>query len=364
MAPPPLLPARLCPQPPSSVLAPMLNKLLILGVSVAVMTAGVLFLHGCQAPPIAHTTPSDSAYADLRAQLEACRKAHLSEASHEEVDRLRTRMHEHDAVIEDLRNRDVSLRRILDVYSKAVCLLHGTFGFVDPTTDADQLVIDDMGTPVSLSYIGSGFLVSADGDIVTNRHVAEPWWNNPTVAPLLGKGWVPRLLELTAYFPGRTPIRIQLSSIRTSQIADVAVLNAAVEGIPTLPLSQRPLHEYRGRRIVLMGYPTGLSALLARAEPNVVREILETANEPTAILQGLATHGEISPIITQGALNETTPTKLVYDAETTSGGSGGPVLALDGTVIGVNFAVTREFHGSNFGVPINYVGSLLDRTQD
>ena len=46
-------------------------------------------------------------------------------------------------------------------------------------------------------------------------------------------------------------------------------------------------------------------------------------------------------------------------AETTSGGSGGPVFSPDGTVIGVNSAITRDFDGSNFGVPIDFASRLL-----
>ncbi len=64
-------------------------------------------------------------------------------------------------------------------------------------------------------------------------------------------------------------------------------------------------------------------------------------------------------MITQGALNEVMERRLVYDAETTAGGSGGPVFGPDGTVIGVNFAVTRDFAGSNFGVPIHFARELL-----
>jgi len=33
---------------------------------------------------------------------------------------------------------------------------------------------------------------------------------------------------------------------------------------------------------------------------------------------------------------------------------------MDGRVIGVNFAITRDFGGSNFGVPIQYASRLLD----
>jgi len=39
------------------------------------------------------------------------------------------------------------------------------------------------------------------------------------------------------------------------------------------------------------------------------------------------------------------------DAQTTSGGSGGPVFNRKGKVIGINYAVVRDFGGSNFGIP-------------
>ena len=51
---------------------------------------------------------------------------------------------------------------------------------------------------------------------------------------------------------------------------------------------------------------------------------------------------------------------LVYDAETTHGGSGGPVVALDGEVVAVNAAILPEFGGSNLGVPAAIVRELLD----
>ena len=50
---------------------------------------------------------------------------------------------------------------------------------------------------------------------------------------------------------------------------------------------------------------------------------------------------------------------VVYDAETTAGGSGGPVLDIDGRAIAVNTAVIPEFGGSNFGIPAEYARRLL-----
>ena len=51
--------------------------------------------------------------------------------------------------------------------------------------------------------------------------------------------------------------------------------------------------------------------------------------------------------------------RLVYDAQTTSGGSGGPLFNDSGKVIGVNFAILSGFSGSNFAVPISRAAKLL-----
>ena len=99
--------------------------------------------------------------------------------------------------------------------------------------------------------------------------------------------------------------------------------------------------------------------LLARAEPDVVTEVLSSARDTAGVISALARKNAITPVITQGALNEVLERKLIYDAGTTSGGSGGPVFGPDGTVIAVNFAMMRDFQASNFGVPIHFAQSLI-----
>ena len=47
-------------------------------------------------------------------------------------------------------------------------------------------------------------------------------------------------------------------------------------------------------------------------------------------------------------------------ANTTHGGSGGPVIGLDGRVVAVNSAIIPEFTGSNLGVPAAEAMRLLD----
>jgi S1-C subfamily serine protease len=52
---------------------------------------------------------------------------------------------------------------------------------------------------------------------------------------------------------------------------------------------------------------------------------------------------------------------VVYDAATTHGGSGGPVLNAQGEVVAVNAAIVPEFGGANQGVPVSELRKLLPR---
>jgi S1-C subfamily serine protease len=71
-------------------------------------------------------------------------------------------------------------------------------------------------------------------------------------------------------------------------------------------------------------------------------------------MEELARRNLIRPVTTQGHIGDVLPDKIVYDAQTTSGGSGGPLFNNEGKVIGINFAMVREFGGSNFAIPVGY----------
>jgi S1-C subfamily serine protease len=73
----------------------------------------------------------------------------------------------------------------------------------------------------------------------------------------------------------------------------------------------------------------------------------------------LARRSLIRPLSTQGHIGDVLSDKIVYDAQTTSGGSGGPLFNSQGKVIGVNYAIVRGFGGSNLAIPIRYVEPLL-----
>jgi S1-C subfamily serine protease len=111
-----------------------------------------------------------------------------------------------------------------------------------------------------------------------------------------------------------------------------------------------------------LGYATGLSAILARADEGTVKDILKVSGgNPTIVIDEVAKHDLIRPLVTQGHIGDVLADRIVYDAQTTSGGSGGPLINQEGQVIGVTFAVVRGFGGSNFGVPIRFAQTLINR---
>ena len=306
------------------------------------------------------TRDYEQTLADLAQDIEEFRRREAGHASRGEVEALRLDLARRTELVDTMADRNAALRRVLDEYSQGVCLLHGIYTFQIEYEGALVGVTDADGKPLMMEYMGSGFLADGRGHVITNRHVAEPWWRNDTVAPLLAQGLTPVFTHLTATFPGHAPVKIDTGTIRlSSNNVDVAVLRVDIREVPVLPLYSKPLADLRGERVIVLGYPTGVNAMLARAETETREEILAAATDTTSLIDQLVKHGAVSPVITQGALNEVYERRLVYDAETTSGGSGGPVFGPTGEVIGVNFAVTYDFDGSNFGVPIAHARALL-----
>jgi S1-C subfamily serine protease len=115
-----------------------------------------------------------------------------------------------------------------------------------------------------------------------------------------------------------------------------------------------------GQPVVVVGYPAGLEAILAKADSAVVREILAASgNDSDKVTEDLARRGLIRPSTTQGHIGDITETDIVFDAPTTQGGSGGPVLNRNGIVIGVEYAVLSKFGGNSFAIPMSHVLDLL-----
>ena len=270
---------------------------------------------------------------------------------------------------------------IVRSYGSSVCLLHVVVEFLDKSSGKPILIaVDGLGKPIlddkgnvsldtegggphlQLDVFGTGFLVRKDGRLLTNHHVAEPWWGNDELKTLIDHGASAYALSYTAYFPGSQK-GITAKVDRISAQADVATLRLD-GGLPPrstlLDLDDRSEASVAGEAVVLIGYPTGIEGILARAGPDATKEIAGDNTEVRQIVSHLAEQKLIRPTTTQGHIGDVLRDKIVYDAATTSGGSGGPLFNQNGKVIGVNFAILNGFGGSNLAVPVKYAKELLN----
>jgi DNA-binding response OmpR family regulator/S1-C subfamily serine protease len=270
---------------------------------------------------------------------------------------------------------------IIDADEPSVCLIHVVLAFRDrdtglklhyaaltstgePATDNANnplMSLTGTGPEVHLDVFGTGFLASDDGQILTNHHVAEPWWQNNELKEMLDQRLDPEIAEMTAYFSG-VPHGIPITTKKISSDADVAVVKGNISGlgIRHIPLADGHHSAVAGSRVLLLGYPTGVNAILARTGSATLQAIVASSKgDPKQVMEELARHHLIKPVATQGHIGEVLPDKIVYDAQTTSGGSGGPLFNDQGQVIGINFAMVRDFGGSNFAIPVRFGESLL-----
>jgi len=223
------------------------------------------------------------------------------------------------------------------------------------------LGVTGTGPEVHLDVFGTGFLVSGKGQILTNHHVAEPWWENEDLKEMTDQGVDPAIVDMSAYFPGVSR-GLPVSTEKISPDADVALVKGSVSelGLKQVAFADGRRSAVSGGAVVLLGYPTGLDAILARTGEQTLESIASASNgDPKRVVEELARRHLIRPVVTQGHIGDILPDKIVYDAQTTSGGSGGPLFNNEGKVIGVNFAMVRDFGGSNFAIPIAYGKSLL-----
>ena len=107
-------------------------------------------------------------------------------------------------------------------------------------------------------YVGTGFVVDRRGLVLTNRHIAEPWWNNDFADSLIERGYQPKQTELRAFFPReRRPFLLRLEG--HAEHADVTLLRAELGGarLPPLPLDRSGRGAVTGQAVVLVGFPAG-----------------------------------------------------------------------------------------------------------
>jgi serine protease Do len=163
--------------------------------------------------------------------------------------------------------------------------------------------------------VGSGFVWSADGWIVTNYHVTAG--ARTTLVEIAGRGWV------------------EARRAGADKTVDVALLKVDVQGRPLTPL---PIGDPRALRVGQW--------VLAAGMPNRL---------PRSFSLGIVSGLERSDT---GANPSGYEDFIQSDAAINLGGSGGPLLDAAGRVVGLNTAIlsrTGGFQGVSLSVPIDVV---------
>lgn len=159
--------------------------------------------------------------------------------------------------------------------------------------------------------VGSGFIVSQDGQIITNAHVVA---GSDTVEVVLKDGR-----------------RIEGRVVGSDPVTDVAVVKVDETNLPTVKLSNSDQIQ-PGQWAIAIGNPLGLD--------NTVTAGIISATGRSSSDVGISDK-RIDFIQTDAAINP--------------GNSGGPLLNERGEVIGVNTAIRADAQGIGFAIPINTV---------
>ncbi len=162
---------------------------------------------------------------------------------------------------------------------------------------------DKSGSPLRT---GTGFFISNDGKLVTNRHVVE------------GAATIVAKTEQGSFF-------VCKGVLAEPKDADIAILKFEANNVPYLTLENDP-HLSPGQKIVVIGNPLGL--------------------------EGSVSEGIISAMRTDQGLVQIT-------APISPGSSGSPVMTEDAKVMGVAALQSERGQNLNFAIPVQIVNAAL-----
>lgn len=285
-------------------------------------------------------------------------------------------------------------------------------GGIEPYIDTKKNVT--IGTPIGIAgATGSGFVVSNDGFILTNRHVGAGWQtrynfpryafpgvlvryvdNKPTIVPNFQvspqdvMNWVPseakvaggysawngsikgRNTYMNVIFAG-TALRRPVVSSTPSDEHDVAMIKVEMpQSLSKVTMKDDYKNVHPGQSVTVMGYPgVAPQEFVMRSSKDPFNKETQYSSVPTPTV----TPGSIGRIIPgSSAPNSKTVTystfgdsyQLTINA-TGAGNSGGPMFDDEGNVIGIFYAGMSDAGGTqiSFAVPIKYGLELMGVTK-
>jgi len=173
---------------------------------------------------------------------------------------------------------------------------------------------------------GSGFIVTADGLVITNRHVVSDTEAEYTVITNDQKEYSAEVVS-------------------TDTVNDIAILrmkgenDSKLDGLPVAQLGDSDKLQI-GQKVVAIGNA------LAEYENTVTTGVISAKGRSINAGTVQSTESLINLIQTDAAINP--------------GNSGGPLVNLDGEVIGINTAIAAGAQGIGFAIPINDVKSIIE----
>src|SRR5204863_7865089 len=163
--------------------------------------------------------------------------------------------------------------------------------------------------------LGSGFVWSSDGIVVTNNHVVEG-------ASLISVNF-------------NDGSKLWAKLIGVDPDSDVAVLRVSAKGLATAPIGTSA-DLMIGESVVAVGNPFGLSGTVT-----------------TGVVSAL---GRSVPSKEQG---RTFTDFIQTDASINPGNSGGPLLNIEGKVVGINTAILGNAQGIGFAIPVDRARKVI-----
>jgi S1-C subfamily serine protease len=264
------------------------------------------------------------------------------------ADDLQKQVRELTEQVDELKQEQAMPALVLNRYRNSIGYIYGVY----------QVGFPNRRPEIRARVSGTGFLVG-EGLVATNRHVAEPWYGDTEAQQLLDQGATAALESLVVFFPGSpTPVTLVRGSV--SKTSDLAVVRAedtkTLHSLAVLPLAKYP--GAPGQLVTVIGYPMGIAGMVAKSPSGIYEHLAYRHNDINAASE-LAALSLIRPSTTCGHLGDVVGDKLIYDAPTAHGGSGGPVFNARGEVIGINSAYMDGFSGGTLGISVDALRPLL-----